>query len=115
MQITFYYDDSLDLANKGVRNVATACTAVQQSTRLKLVLQTTLRVGNTMNNGTLKGGARAIKLQNLHRLEETRATKNQDKLGDQKQGVKIDTLLDYVAHLVARSDSASSRSTPDDS
>ena len=120
MQIQSYYSESICSARAGIAAVQGAAVAIQGSVRLRLVLETALRVGNTMNSGTLKGGARAVRLDTLQRLEDMRISKLPQKKGDKDGGggaalkpiaadpahpaSRIGSLLDYVAYIVARVD-----------
>lgn len=66
-----------------------------------------------MNSGTLKGGARAVKLDTLLKLEDMRVSRagssgpsnsggGSNQAGGTQVAAKIGSLLDYVAYIIAR-------------
>lgn len=77
-----------------------------------LAFQTVLRVGNTMNQGTLKGNARGLKLATLKKLPDTKAQKfdiPEDDVIEQmspdeqeriKRLSKVQSLMDFMAYAV---------------
>lgn len=77
-----------------------------------LAFQTVLRVGNTMNQGTLKGNARGLKLTTLKKLPDTKAQKFDipeddviEKMSPSEQArikrlSKVQSLMDFMAYAV---------------
>ncbi|KAL8141904.1 hypothetical protein V2J09_014936 [Rumex salicifolius] len=75
---------------KSLNLVYSACSEVRNSTKLKEVMRIILALGNTLNNGTARGGAYGFKLDSLLKLNETRATNSRM------------TLMHYLAKVLAK-------------
>ena len=74
--------------------VITACTALRTSELICQCISTCLAVGNAMNRGTARDGARAVVLPDgLLKLEELRGNNEAD-------GVSGQSLLDFVAEAI---------------
>ncbi|CAE7018099.1 FH3 [Symbiodinium sp. KB8] len=74
--------------------VITACTALRTSELISQCISTCLAVGNAMNRGTARDGARAVVLPDgLLKLEELRGNNEAD-------GVSGQSLLDFVAEAI---------------
>ncbi|KAL8143948.1 hypothetical protein V2J09_016980 [Rumex salicifolius] len=71
--------------------VLSACDEVRNSSKLKEVMRLILLLGNTLNNGTARGGASGFKLDSLLKLNETRATNSRM------------TLMHYLGKVLAKS------------
>ena len=63
--------------------IMSACNDVRSSERFVRLLGIVLQIGNSMNKGTSKGGAKGIKLNSLMKLTQTRTNSGQ-------------TLLEYI-------------------
>jgi len=85
-------------ARPEVDMVRDAAKELRESSRFKHVLQTVLIVGNALNGGSFRGGARGFQLDALSKLKETK-TANSDP--------SCPTMLHYIARVLLRSDPSS--------
>ena len=82
---------------KGVDDVAEACRAVKESTKLQALMQVVLEVGNALNAGTGKGNAFGFKMKTLLKLADLKTTPAGKGGGG---GVQASTLLHFVLDVI---------------
>ncbi|TMW63406.1 hypothetical protein Poli38472_002347 [Pythium oligandrum] len=76
-----------DLQSK-IEKLQSASTEIAQSAEFKTILLVVLQVGNKMNQGTARGGAKGFRLGDLIKLAQL------------KSSDKVSTLLHYVARMM---------------
>ena len=81
---------------KGVDDVAEACRAVKESTKLQALMQVVLEVGNALNAGTGKGNAFGFKMKTLLKLADLKTTP----AGKGGNSVQASTLLHFVLDVI---------------
>ena len=55
--------------------VERACRQIVTTERLHMVLRVVLAVGNTLNDGTHRGNADAVRLESLHKLADMKVSR----------------------------------------
>mgnify|MGYP001349724029 CR=1 FL=1 len=76
-------DEIYTSVTKDTTKVMTACRDLKSSVKFVRLLGIVLEVGNSLNKGTSKGGAKGIQLDSLMKLTQTRTNSGQ-------------TLLEYI-------------------
>jgi hypothetical protein len=96
------FDVLISGAQKGMEVLKLACNEIKSSNRLRIILSTILAGGNVLNEGTMRGGAAALKLDSILKLGDVKSTKKSEGECD-CEGVKLPRLnsfLDFVAWKV---------------
>lgn len=89
---TWQFDTYVEEQSRLVESVRNACHEVRQCARLREIFKVVLTLGNALNDGTARGGARGFKLSILLKLNQVKASDNSI------------TLLNYVAQVLRAKD-----------
>ncbi|KAL4176693.1 hypothetical protein KRP22_001634 [Phytophthora ramorum] len=91
---TWQFDAYVEEQQKLMESVSNACRELQACEPLKEIFRVVLSLGNALNDGTARGGAKGFKLNILLKLNQVKAADNSI------------NLLNYVAKLLRAKDSA---------
>ncbi|RLN81888.1 hypothetical protein BBJ28_00020895 [Nothophytophthora sp. Chile5] len=91
---TWQFDTYVEEQQKLVDSVANACRELQACTALKEIFRVVLSLGNALNDGTARGGAKGFRLSILLKLNQVKASDNSI------------NLLNYVAQVLRAKDPA---------
>ena len=96
------FDVLISGAQKGMEVLKLACNEIKSSSRLKIILSTILAGGNVLNEGTMRGGAAALKLDSILKLGDVKSTKTSEGECDSEDFKlpKLISFLDFVAWKV---------------
>ncbi|TMW58020.1 hypothetical protein Poli38472_013494 [Pythium oligandrum] len=94
IQATWQFDTYVEEQNKLMVSVRDACTELKQCSRLREIFKVVLSLGNALNDGTARGGAKGFRLNILLKLNQVKASDNST------------TLLNYAAQLLRAKDPA---------
>lgn len=86
------FDDEVHLLKKSFSMLEEACKELRSSRLFLKLLEAVLKTGNRMNIGTIRGGARAFKLDALLKLSDVKGTDGKT------------TLLHFVVQEIVRSE-----------
>ncbi|XP_049351646.1 formin-like protein 11 [Solanum verrucosum] len=86
------FDDEVNLLKKSFSMLEEACKELRSSRLFLKLLEAVLKTGNRMNIGTIRGGARAFKLDALLKLSDVKGTDGKT------------TLLHFVVQEIIRSE-----------
>ncbi|XP_078433577.1 formin-like protein 5 [Wolffia australiana] len=92
MLIMSSFEDELSSIRQDLQTIEAACEELKSSRLFKKLLEAVVKIGNRMNDGTFRGGARAFKLDTLL------------KLADVKSADGASTLLHFLALQIAHSE-----------
>ncbi|KAK1934452.1 Formin-like protein 20 [Phytophthora citrophthora] len=89
---TWQFDTYVEEQRKLMESVANACREIQACEPLKEIFRVVLSLGNALNDGTARGGAKGFKLNILLKLNQVKAADNSI------------NLLNYVAKVLRAKD-----------
>ncbi|RLN44991.1 hypothetical protein BBI17_006169 [Phytophthora kernoviae] len=91
---TWQFDTYVDEQQKLMDSVSNACRELQECTAMKEIFRVVLSLGNALNDGTARGGAKGFRLNILLKLNQVKASDNST------------NLLNYLAMVLRAKDPA---------
>lgn len=91
---TWQFDTYVEEQQKLMESVSNACRELEECEPLKQIFKVVLQLGNALNDGTARGGAKGFRLNILLKLNQVKASDNSI------------TLLNYVAQILRAKDAA---------
>lgn len=89
---TWQFDTYVEEQTKLMESVSSACRELEECGPLKQIFKVVLQLGNALNDGTARGGAKGFRLNILLKLNQVKASDNSI------------TLLNYVAQILRAKD-----------
>ncbi|KAJ0395533.1 hypothetical protein ATCC90586_006759 [Pythium insidiosum] len=89
---TWQFDTYVEEQQRLMDSVRNACRELKECKRLREIFRVVLSLGNALNDGTARGGAKGFRLSILLKLNQVKASDNSM------------TLLNYVAQLLRKKD-----------